>query len=453
MKLHPDATDLDDIQGLVYAAWSEHPHAAYLFATLGDDVPRSRAWLAELRPHVTPASQSTRGDGDRVNVALSAAGLAKLGVPHATLTALPQEAKQGMAARARILGDDDPRGWELGKDNELDVLVMVFAREPARRDELIHLHREALVAAGARVHAPELTHSLYGKEHFGFADGVSQPTLAGRGAPRAGAEPPIPTGEILLGYANAYNRLPASPQWDGFDLGHNGSYLVFRKLHQHVGRFWGYVADQARALAPDPVEAAALTQKLAAKLVGRWKSGASLVRALDADDPAEATAERANAFGYLREDPHGLRCPISSHVRRANPRDARGGSAEDSLAVVNRHRIVRRGRSYGAPLPDADALAGRDDDRSRGLYFICLQASIARGFEFIQQTWLSNPGFMGLHAEPDPIMGNGDGTCELTIPNEPVRLRLANVPSVVTVMGGGYFFLPSLAALTRIATG
>jgi deferrochelatase/peroxidase EfeB len=114
---------------------------------------------------------------------------------------------------------------------------------------------------------------------------------------------------------------------------------------------------------------------------------------------------------------------------------------------------LRRGRSYGAPLPDADARAGRDDGIARGLYFISLQASIARGFEFIQQTWLSNPGFNGLFCEPDPIMGNGDGTSEVTIPASPLRLRLANVPSVVTVMGGGYFFLPSRTALGKVVTG
>jgi deferrochelatase/peroxidase EfeB len=118
--------------------------------------------------------------------------------------------------------------------------------------------------------------------------------------------------------------------------------------------------------------------------------------------------------------------------------------------VISRHRILRRGRSYGPPLPDAEALAGRDDARPRGLYFISLQASIARGFEFIQQTWLTNPGFHGLFSEPDPIMGNGDGTSPVTIPANPVRLRLEKVPSVVTVLGGGYFFLPSLAALAHI---
>ncbi len=142
---------------------------------------------------------------------------------------------------------------------------------------------------------------------------------------------------------------------------------------------------------------------------------------------------------------------MSSHVRRANPRDARGGTASESESVVSRHRILRRGRSYGLPLAEKAALAGLDDRAPRGLYFISLQASIARGFEFIQQTWLSNPGFSGLFNEPDPIMGNGDGTSECSIPGSPVRLRLANVPIVVTVMGGGYFFLPSLSALAHIA--
>jgi len=121
--------------------------------------------------------------------------------------------------------------------------------------------------------------------------------------------------------------------------------------------------------------------------------------------------------------------------------------------VVNRHRILRRGRSYGSPLPHADALAGRDDGVARGLYFVCLQSSIARGFEFIQQTWLANPGFLGLHREPDPIVGDSGGTCHITLPAEPVRLRLANLPTVVTNRGGGYFFVPSLSALERIANG
>jgi Dyp-type peroxidase family len=451
MKTTPGPADLADIQGIVYSGWGEHPYAGYLFATLTDGA-RSRAWLDAIRERITPASADTKGPGDRLNIALSPRGLRKLGVPEEVLAALPQEAKVGMARRARILGDDPPAQWEMGQHDELDVLLMVFACDPDRRAVLLAEHRDALRDAGATVREPELSHPLDGKEHFGFADGVSQPRLAGKEHARRhyGDEPPVATGEILLGYKNAYDRMPASPRWGDFDLGNNGSYLVFRKLHQHVATFWSYVEACAREHADAPDDVAGMTQLLAAKLVGRWKSGAPLTLSPDRDDPAYATPERINAFGYLEHDEHGLRCPLSSHVRRANPRDARGGSAKDSAAVVSRHRILRRGRSYGLPLPDEDALAGRDDNQPRGLYFISLQASIARGFEFIQQTWLSNPGFLGLFNEPDPIMGNGDGTSEVSIPGSPMRLRLQNVPIVVTVMGGGYFFLPSLAALAHI---
>lgn len=450
MKTKPTPADLDDIQGLVYSGWGEHKVAGYLFATFTDPE-RSRAWLAGVRRSVSPASLNKIAPGDRLNIAFSPLGMQKLGLPDGAYAALPQEAKRGMHQRARILGDDEPTGWELGKDNELDVLVMVFARDEDRRRDLLAEHRAALVAAGAIVRPDELTRHLEGKEHFGFADGVSQPFLPGKSDTPPPGETVLPAGEILLGYQNAYGKLPASPKWGDLDFGRNGTYLVFRKLHQHVDRFWGYVAERAAELEPDPAAAAVLAQRLAAKLVGRWKSGASLVRSPERDNPGEAAPGVANLFKYWDEDRHGDACPVSSHVRRANPRDARGDNPAESIEVVNRHRIIRRGRSYGVPLGDEHALAGRDDGVPRGLYFISLQASIARGFEFIQQTWLSNPGFNGLFCEPDPIMGNGDGTGEVTIPCAPLRLRLANVPSVVTVLGGGYFFLPSLTALARLA--
>lgn len=450
MKTKPDRADLEDIQGLVYTGWGDHLFAGYLFATLGDTA-RSRAWLESVWRRVTPASVNKKAPGDRLHIALSPRGLQKLGVPDEVHDALPQEAKRGMRQRARILGDDPPDQWEMGQHDELDVLVMVFAHSAPRRTELMAEHRGALVAAGATVGPDELTHDLASKEHFGFADGLSQPFLAGKQDAPSNGDPVLPTGEILLGYPNAYGKLPASPQWGDLDFGRNGTYLVFRKLHQHVDRFWSYVAQQAQALESDPAAAAELTQRLAAKLMGRWKSGASLVRAPHYDDPREAAPDRVNHFGYHAKDRHGEACPISSHVRRANPRDARGDNPKESLEVVNRHRILRRGRSYGLPLPDEDALAGRNDNVARGLYFISLQASIARGFEFIQQTWLSNPGFNGLFCEPDPIMGNGDGDSELTIPASPLRLRLQNVPIMVTVKGGGYFFLPSRTALERLA--
>ena len=84
---------------------------------------------------------------------------------------------------------------------------------------------------------------------------------------------------------------------------------------------------------------------LAAKIVGRWRDGTPLVRSPDQPEPALAADPAAiNDFSYA-DDPDGLRCPIGAHIRRANPRDARGFF---DGRLSNRHRIIRRGRTYGA---------------------------------------------------------------------------------------------------------
>jgi Dyp-type peroxidase family len=434
------AVNLAEVQGLVYSGYKNHPFAGYLFAQLGDDARRSRAWVGGVR--VTSAERGIAREPGRIQLAVSATGLEALGVPDEVLAALPQEVKLGMAARSRVLGDA-PSTWTLGGPGErLDVLVMVFAHDEDSRRTMLDAQRAALEAAGARVRPDELTWRGGDREHFGFADGMSQPFVPGaHDRPRPGQQA-VALGEILLGHRNAYGELPRGPKWDDFELGKNCTYLVFRKLEQDVTGFWRWLAQRAGELGCDPA-------LLGAKLMGRWPGGASLVQSPERDDEAFATAHRVNDFGYLAHDPDGVRCPIASHVRRANPRDARGGSAHDSTQLVERHRIVRRGRSFGPPLHYHDALAGRDDGHPRGLYFLSLQASIARGFEFIQQTWLANPGFRGLFGEPDPIIGPGGG--HFTIPAMPLRVRLADLPRVVTTRGGGYFMLPSIPALARIA--
>ncbi|HET9624109.1 MAG TPA: Dyp-type peroxidase [Kofleriaceae bacterium] len=467
----PQDHDLKDIQGLIYRGWTKHPYAGFLFARLPDFAldggARARQWLRAIANDVTAVVHGP-GDG-RLQLALSYTGLRALGVPDDVIGALPGEMQKGMASRQASLADTDPATWTLGgPERPLDVLVLVYARDEAGRAREMAAQRAALEAIGAHVYPDELSTPLTdSREHFGFADGLSQPFLPGlHDEPRPG-EDRVPAGEILLGYPNAYRQTPLSPTWGHVDLGRNGSYLVFRKLAQNVAGFWGWLAEHARRIAgDDPAGAAALTEWLGAKVVGRWPSGAPLVLTPERDDPAFAAPEHRNAFKYLAHDPDGMRCPISSHIRRANPRDARGGSAAESELVVSRHRILRRGRSFGAPLDPDAARRGQDDGATRGLYFLCLQSSIARGFEFIQQTWLANPGFAGLYGEPDPIIGDNrvrlghhcahperTRRYHITIPADPVRLRLENVPTVVSNLGGEYFLLPSIKALHRIARG
>lgn len=455
MTDRPGERELEDIQGLVYSGWNDHGYAGFLFARLGDDPVASRGWLDAIRRDVTPAARPRRAQHGRLQLALAPSGLAALGVPGDVIGMLPPEVQAGMAARRRALGDPAPATWQLGGARDrLDALVMVYARDPETRARELALRRDQLRSAGATVLPAELGWPMGPREHFGFADGLSQPYLPGLHAEPRPGDDAIAAGEILLGYRNEYGEYPVSPIWGDFDLGKHGSYLVFRKLAQDVAGLWSWIAGHARRLSGgDPGETARVIELLGAKLMGRWRSGAPLTLTPDRDDPEYARPERVNAFKYLAGDRDGLCCPISSHVRRANPRDARGGTARESERVVNRHRILRRGRSFGSPLAFSDAVAGRDDGVPRGLYFICLQSSVARGFEFIQQSWLVNPGFGGLHGEPDPIAGSNAGARHVTIPAEPLRLRLSGMPTVVTSLGGGYFFLPSIAALERLAAG
>src|SRR5205809_3737778 len=148
------------------------------------------------------------------------------------------------------------------------------------------------------------------------------------------------------------------------------------------------------------------------------------------------------------------RCPgfcLSDWVPHSprQSRDSFGPDAATGLKSANRHRIMRRGRSYGHRLENPLI----DDGAERGLHFICLNSDIERQFEFVQQTWINNPVFGGLYSEVDPLIGNlPKGDCLFTVQAEPLRERVHNLSRFVTVRGGSYFFLPSIRALKYLAS-
>jgi Dyp-type peroxidase family len=283
----------------------------------------------------------------------------------------------------------------------------------------------------------------------------------------------VPAGEFVLGYPNAYGQLtsrpllpadddprrllPRDPAGSGAaDLGRNGCYLVMRQLEQDVDGFWRYVGQAARR--PDGSDDPGARTALAAKMVGRWPSGAPLVKAPDRDDPRLGDD---NDFGYYRADPLGLACPLGAHVRRMNPRDSLDPQpgTEASLAVNDGHRLLRRGRGYG-PGDGTRAATGngspaerpvRADEaprRGTGLHFICLVASLIRQFEFVQHTWLNNPTFHGLYDDTDPLIGSRHPRgATFTVAARPVRRRYRDLPQFVRTRGGAYFFLPGISAL------
>ena len=179
---------------------------------------------------------------------------------------------------------------------------------------------------------------------------------------------------------------------------------------------------------------------MAAKLMGRWRSGAPLVLAPEKDAPElGADLQRTNDFSYAQMDPYGYACPLGSHIRRMNPRD--------TAANMQRRKMIRRGGTYGPPLPE-DA---PEDGRARGLAAFVGCASLVRQFEFAMNVWANDPNFHELGNERDPFVGTQDGTYDITIPKRPIRKQIKGLPAFTTVRGGAYFFLPGIRALRYLA--
>jgi Dyp-type peroxidase family len=451
--------DLGDVQGLVGSGYGRLPEARFLGVRV-DDGAAGRALLSRLLPQVT--SMSGAHTARALNVAITHAGLAHLGLPRPALDLFSLEFAGGMAtpSRSAFLGDEgehDPAGWVWGgpRNPRVDIVLLLYAGTTAELDSLHEDVRSAAGTDGVAEVAVLRTSTLTPHDHHGFADGISQPAVAGLHGNAEDGD--VALGEFLLGHPNAYGRytsrpilpatadpgglLPPAPDTrDSVDLGRNGTYLVVRTLAQDVAAFWDHV-DRWSARTGLPRDL------VAAKIVGRWRSGTSLTVSPEVDVPAGPVL---NSFRYHRDgDALGLGCPVAAHVRRANPRDSldpRPGS-DASLQVNNRHRLIRRGRQYGPAAQD-------DGNAERGLHFLCLNANISRQFEFVQHTWLNNPAFAGLQDSPDPLVGaRASGTGVFPVPALPVRHRLLGLPTFTRVRGGTYAFLPGIRALGYLAAG
>jgi Dyp-type peroxidase family len=467
---------LEEIQGIVLFGYGRLRSASYLLLRIAEPV-GAKAWLATL--DIRNAQFDPALTNRCINIAFTPAGLARLGLPAAHLAGFAPEFLQGMAGtahRQRILGDVDessPERWRWGGPNtpEAHIVLMLYGKDDAVLAALVAEQRATFPKSGIEEVTVLDTHWLAkGTEHFGFRDGVSSTDIEGFHT-KARPENSVAPGEFLLGYVNAYGQytqrpllspdedphglLLAAPDAPGQrDLGGNGSYMVFRQLSQEVGEFWKFMDEHTRA--SNESAGAEAQVRLASKMVGRWPSGAPLVKTPNGDDPALCDD---NDFLYHRaDDQHGFKCPIGSHIRRANPRDALDPEpgSDRSIEVGKRHRVLRRGRPYGAPVAEsmeiADILARRDQPGERGLHFICFNTHIGRQFEFIQHTWLNNPKFDGLCEDDDPMAGDRGGSREkpggtFTVQAEPVRTRVTGMPRFSHVRGGGYFFMPGIRAV------
>ncbi len=413
--------------------WLPPPTGAPALGALLLDVTSGNPW--NEKPHST------------LNISFTYRGLAALDLPDALLSSFPDAFVQGMAARAEALGDTGPSGpshWEPGLGTgDAHILFTVHATSrPHLDDALARVHTE-LDAHGLAVVSEQLGKRLpERREHFGYADGVGEPALSGAGDPVFGEGDVglfrhwhgLPVGEIFHGHIDA-DGYPSPGPATPFDV--DGTFKVWRKLHEDVATFRAWIDEQAAQLDMDE-------QLLRAKLVGRWPDASPLALTPDRPDPALGLdPERVNAFDYS-DDPDGLRCPLGAHIRRTNPR--RSLASDDALTA--RQRIIRRGMTYGAPL----AKGALDDGAARGIFFVAYMADIERQYEFIQTNWCNDGDAVHVGHDRDPFVGRAPGDHKFTIPGAAPKF-VHPLADLVTTRGGEYLWVPSMDGLRRLANG
>ncbi len=514
-----------DIQGNIVPGFNKD-HQHFLFLCIRDR-DRARRWVAGISSSITSMDEALGfvqkyrarrlAEGVRapdgltstwVNIAFSHPGITALAGAEEAGGFAEQSFRQGLAERSTYLGDptsvEHPGHrdhWVVGgPDNEADILVIVAAdngHDLAARVEEICDGLDGLDVLYEQ-HAEALPGALAGHEHFGFKDGVSQPGVRGRLStapddyltPRYPAAPPdgdadqrpalygkpgqqlvwpgqFLLGELrqnteeLLGFADPPDP-PTYPAW-----ARRGSYLVCRRLRQDVAGFWNFAAAAAAGTGLS-------ADHLASMMVGRWPSGAPLMRAPKADNPALAGDEFANNnflfddetrplplrpmgypgdnFARAEGDVLGMVCPHFAHIRKTHPRDTATemGKPHDSMLRM----ILRRGIAYGEPYLGVD---NPDPHVDRGLMFLCYGASIEDQFEFLTRRWsnLPNQPNDGGH---DPVIGqrdrNGDRERFIDVPTvDGSTQRVTIEGDWVVPTGGGYFFAPPISALTTVLAG
>lgn len=427
--------ELDDIQSGVLRP-RPAPYVATYIGLRIDDRKAGRELMSKIANVVTSAAHPESPLADTwVSAALTCQGLKALGLPNEYLDSFSWEFRQGMAARAKELGDSGeshPDNWEkpLGSPDLHVVIVAVSPNQERLEAALDRARKTYRSLSGIEAIWRQDCHALPNeKEPFGFRDGISHPAIEGSGIPGTNPrEQPLKAGEFVLGYADEFG---ATQRTTPDILGRNGTYVVFRKLHQRVAEFRRYLQSNSKDHNDEEL--------LAAKMMGRWRSGAPLALCPVHDDPALGVdARKNNDFLFEADDAAGFKTPGGSHIRRTNPRDA-------AIAGVARiHRMIRRGTAYGPLLPEGVL---EDDGADRGLMFAFVGANIGRQFEFVQSQWINDGVFFGAGEDKDPIVGSGETATNFTLPRKPVRKRCTAIPQFVVTRGGEYCFMPGLRAL------
>lgn len=416
------------------------------------------------------------------NIAFTFNGLAALHV-NGLEAAIPATSafREGMAARQATLLDPPLADWTILRNpTEIHGVFIVTGASDAQTANIVAQNLAPAQSQGwTLLHEEDgvvRPNPVKGHEHFGFADGVSQPGVRGLIAEKIPLTPSVGVdadqgtsgqdllwpGEFVFGYSgqdgDAKKFTTEGPvKTPPIPFMEHGAYLVFRKLAQLVPEFnLGIKAAAATAQAGKEMPSHEL---LAAQVVGRWKSGAAIINAPHADDPSLGDGTPlVNAFEF-GGDRTGVLCPWAAHILKAYPRDdvfhdidPDEAHADKAEAFTQTHRMLRRGIAYGPELSEAEALAGKSDPtKERGLMFLCYVTSIENQFEFVQQNWVDTGDFSQVDSGIDPIIGQTKQRPFLGA--APISQDSSNKPMFtgflpwVTMQGGAYLFAPSLSQM------
>jgi deferrochelatase/peroxidase EfeB len=432
--------ELDEIQATILRDRPEPYFGTHVLLRI-DDQKAGREFLRRLTPHVDSAATVT--DDTWLAAGFTHAGLEALGLPQASLQSFPEAFRVGMAARAAQTGDvglNAPENWDFPFGaGQIHIGVSAFSNTPEKWRRAVAIAREQAIGFSGItiIHTQDFGAQPGSLNPLGFRDLIGQPVIEGSPAePFPNQEAPIKAGEFILGYPGEGGVPLPMPQPE--ILGRNGTYAGVRKYQTRVGAFNRFLHANGAT--------AEERELIAAKLFGRWRSGAPLTLSPAHEDPELGMDPRRNNDFNYSGDPRGLQAPIGCHMRRLNPRDTKLAILTD----VQIHRIVRRSTTYGAPY-DPGAMSVEDDEVPRGLYFIFLSAKAMATLEFLQSEWMNNGNFIGLNEERDPIVGLQEQDAVFTIQQAPVRRRIHGVETFNVLRGGEYLFMPSLSALKWIA--
>ena len=507
--------DLYDIQGHVCKGYGRFgfPKARYCFLNF-QHASSAQAFLLQLVDKVTTSEIWPTRDNDddhtikpnaTFNIGFTYGGLTALNLPLRSLKGFPVDFTMGMKARNEILGDtgiSSPEHWDaIWQSDQVHAWVAINGRDQDaiefefnNLETLVSQHPDGVeILTGIKgpnnstlkfqdASAVFENGKQTAKEHFGFTDGISNPYFAGcdnsperipgRGKlMRDGSWQALATGEFILGHVDEAQEYPPAPEPKL--LSRNGTFMVYRKLHENVDTFAAYIDNLAKDFNGS-------RDLLLAKMAGRWPdNGAPLTLAATDGEKAcldarmidlEARTDKGDELAKkelealrsqwvdftFNDDKSGSKCPIGAHIRRTNTR----GSLETEHeafnrpgALIDRRRLMRRGLPYGG-IDEATS-----DEAEQGIIFMSIGASIERQFEFVQQQWVNYSNDFKLGNDRDPLIGSHDGNladkhiiqADTESENNEPPFFCTQMPRFVETRGGDYFFIPSISALRMIA--